>query len=140
MLLKEFVSETNKNQMMSELFKYYGVENTKMKYKSMKDHAHYVVEDGVLLLSKRYKTLKPSQVKNFLITMIHEIDHAMMAKKYGWKKFREMWEIDANKITQGFYKGKSEPYAHNKYELKAEAFGQKNWKKWYNKFKKQNLI
>ena len=140
MLLKEFVSETNKNQMMSELFKYYGVENTKMKYKSMRDHAHYVVEDGVLLLSKRYKTLKPSQVKNFLITMIHEIDHAMMAKKYGWKKFREMWEMDANKITQGFYKGKSEPYDHNKYELKAEAFGQKNWKKWYNKFKKQNLI
>ena len=140
MLLKEFVSETNKNQMMSELFKYYGVEGTKMKYKSMRDHAHYVVEDGVLLLSKRYKTLKPSQIKNFLITMIHEIDHAMMAKKYGWKKFREMWEMDANKITQGFYKGKSEPYAHNKYELKAEAFGQKNWKKWYNKFKKQNLI
>ena len=140
MLLKEFVSETNKNQMMAELFKYYGVENTKMKYKSMRDHAHYVVEDGVLLLSKRYKTLKPSQVKNFLITMIHEIDHAMMAKKYGWKKFREMWEMDANKITQGFYKGKSEPYDHNKYELKAEAFGQKHWKKWYNKFKKQNLI
>ena len=140
MLLKEFVSETNKNQMMSELFKFYKVEGTRMKYKSMKDHAHYVVEDGVLLLSKRYKTLKPSQIKNFLITMIHEIDHAMMAKKYGWKKFREMWEIDANKITQGFYKGKSEPYDHNKYELKAEAFGQKNWKKWYKKFKKQNLI
>ena len=140
MLLKEFVSETNKNQMMSELFKFYKVEGTKMKYKSMRDHAHYVVEDGVLLLSKRYKTLKKSQVRNFLITMIHEIDHAMMAKKYGWKKFREMLEIDANKITQGFYKCKSEPYDHNKYELKAEAFGQKNWKKWYNKFKKQNLI
>ena len=140
MLLKEFVSETNKNQMMSELFKYYGVEGTKMKYKSMKDHAHYVVEDGVLLLSKRYKSLKPSQVKNFLITMIHEIYHAMDAKKYGWKKFKDMWELEANKITQGFYKGKSEPYDHNKHELEAEAFGQKNWKKWYNKFKKQNLI
>ena len=85
MLLKEFVSETNKNQMMSELFKYYKVEGTRMRYKSMKDHAHYVVEDGVLLLSKRYKTLKSSQIKEFLITMIHEIDHAMMAKKYGWK-------------------------------------------------------
>ena len=140
MLLKEFVSETNKNQMMSELFKHYGVQSTRMKYKSMKDHAYYVVEDGVLLLSKRYKSLKPSQIKQFLITMLHEIDHAMMAKKYGWKKFRDMWEIDANKITQGFYKGKSEPYDHNKYELKAEAFGQKNWKMWYNKFKKQNLI
>ena len=64
----------------------------------------------------------------------------MMAKKYGWKKFREMWEMDANKITQGFYRGKSDPYDDNKYELKAEKFGQSNWKKWYNKFKKQNLI
>ena len=51
-----------------------------------------------------------------------------------------MWEIDANKITQGFYRGKSDPYDDNKYELKAEKFGQTNWKKWYNKFKKQNLI
>ena len=47
--------------MMSILFKYYNVENTKMKYKSMRDHAHYVVEDGVLLLSSRYKKLKNSQ-------------------------------------------------------------------------------
>ena len=140
MLLKEFVSETNKNQMMSELFKYYGVEGTKMKYKSMKDHAHYVVEDGVLLLSKRYKSLKPSQIKNFLITMIHEIDHAMMAKKYGWKKFREMWEIDANKITSGWYKGKSDPYDDNKYEIQAEKFGQQNWSKWFQKFKKEGFI
>ena len=80
MLIKEFISESNKNRMMTILFKYYKVENTKMKYKTMKDHAHYEVEDGVLLLSKRYKTLKPSQVKNFLITMIHEIRHAMDAR------------------------------------------------------------
>ena len=140
MLLKEFVSETNKNQMMSELFKYYKVEGTRMRYKSMKDHAHYVVEDGVLLLSKRYKSLKPSQIKQFLITMIHEIDHAMMAKKYGWKKFREMWEMDANKITQGFIKGATDPYDDNPYEIQAEKFGQKNWKKWHDKFKKEELI
>ena len=140
MLLKEFVSEANKNQMMSELFKYYKVEGTKMKYKSMKDHAHYVVEDGVLLLSKRYKSLKTSQVKEILITMIHEIDHAMMAKKYGWKRFRDMWEYEANLITQGHYKGKSDPYDDNPHEINAEKFGQKNWKKWYKKFKKQNLI
>ena len=131
---------SNKNEMIGRLLKFYGVEKVRMKHKNMKDHAHYVVEDGILLLSTKYKEIDKSNIKEFLITIIHEIDHAMMAKKYGWKKFREMWEIDANKITQGFYKGKSEPYAHNKYELKAEAFGQKNWKKWYNKFKKQNLI
>ena len=140
MLLKEFVSETNKNQMMSELFKYYGVEGTRMKYKSMKDHAHYVVEDGVLLLSKRYKSLKPSQIKNFLITMIHEIKHAMDAKKYGWKKFKEMYEYEQNMIAQGHYKAKSDVYWDNKYEIKAEKFGQKNWQKWYKTFKKQELF
>ena len=141
MLLKEFVSETNKNQMMSELFKYYKVEGTKMKYKSMKDHAHYVDEDGVLLLSKRYKTLKPSQIKEFLITMIHEIKHAMDAKKYGWKKFREMWEIEANMITQGYgAKGATDPYKDNPHEIKAEEFGQKNWQKWHKIFKKQGLF
>ena len=117
MLLREFVSETNKNQMMSELFKFYKVEGTKMKYKSMKDHAHYVVEDGVLLLSKRYKTLKTSQVKNFLITMIHEIKHAIDAKKYGLKKFRDMLEYEANMITGGHYKGKTDPYDHNKHDF-----------------------
>ena len=131
---------SNKNEMIGRLLKFYGVEKTRIKHKNIKDHAHYIVEDGVLLLSTKYKDIKKSNVKEFLITIIHEIDHARMAKKYGWKKFREMWEIDANKITQGFYKGKSEPYDHNKYELKAEAFGQKNWKKWYKKFKKQNLI
>ena len=111
-----------------------------MKYKSMRDHAHYVVEDGVLLLSSRYKKLKNSQIKEFLITMIHEIKHAMDAKKYGWRKFREMWEYEANLITQGFYKNKSEPYDDNKHELEAEEFGQKNYRKWLQKFKKDGLI
>ena len=31
-------------------------------------------------------------------------------------------------------------YDDNKYEIEAEEFGQKNWKQWYNKFKKQNLL
>ena len=28
----------------------------------------------------------------------------------------------------------------NKYEIEAEEFGQKNWNKWYNKFKKDGLF
>ena len=68
--------------------------------------------------------------------MIHEIRHAMDAKKYGWKKFKEMYEMEMNLMVQ---QGKNE-YDDNKYELEAEEFGQKNWKQWYNKFKKQNLI
>jgi len=136
MILNEFIKETQKNQMISTLLKYYGVGSVKMKYKSMKDFAHYDVDRGELQLSKRYKTIKDSQIKEFLITMIHEIYHAMDAKRYGWKKFKEMYEMEMNLQIS---KGKNE-YDDNKYEIAAEDFGQKNWKQWYNKFKKQNLL
>ena len=140
MILKELIKETQRNQMISILLKYYKVESVKMKYKSMKDHAYYNVETGVMELSTKYKNLKTSQVKDFLITMIHEIRHAMDSKKYGWRKFKGMWEYEANMITQGHVKGKTDPYGDNPHEIEAEEFGQKNWKKWHTQFKKEGLI
>ena len=112
MLIKEFISETNKKQMISTLLKYYKVENVKVKEKSIKkDHAHFDVDRGTLLLSTKYKTLKQSQIKDFLITIIHEIRHAMDAKKYGWKKFKEMYEYEMNyQISQN-----KDEYKDNKY-------------------------
>ena len=136
MILNEFIKETQKNQMIKELLQYYKVGSVKMKMKSTKDHAHYDVDRGILQLSTRYKTIKDSQIKEFLITIIHEIYHAMDAKRYGWKKFKEMYEMEMNLLVQ---QGKH-PYRDNKYEIEAEEFGQKNWKQWYNKFKKQNLL
>ena len=135
MILNEFIKEVQKNQMISTLLKHYGVGNVKMKMKSMKDHAHYDVDRGILQLSTRYKILKDSQVKEFLITIIHEIRHAMDAKQYGWKKFKEMYEMEMNLMIA---KGKDE-YKDNRFEIVAEKFGQDNWKKWYNIFKKEGL-
>ena len=140
MLIKEFISETNKNQMISILLKHYKVGSVKVKQKSMKDHANFDVDNGTLQLSTRYKTLKQRQIKEFLITIIHEIRHAMDSKKYGWRKFKEMYEYEQNMIAQGHYKGKSDVHDDNKYEIEAEHFGQKNWKKWKDKFKKDKLI
>ena len=136
MLIREFISETNKNKMISNLLKYYKVGSVRVKQKSMKDHAHYNVDTGTLELSTKYKTIKNSQVKEFLITIIHEINHAMDAKKYGWKKFKDMYEMEMNLLSTD---GK-DVYKDNKYEIEAEKFGQKNWKKWNTKFKKENLI
>ena len=126
--------------MIGRLLKHYKVESVKWKFKAIKDHAHFVVEDGILLLSTRYKEIDKSNIKEFLITMIHEIYHAMDSKKYGWKKFRTMWEYEANMITQGHSKGKSDPYKDNPYEIKAEKFGQKNYSKWLRIFKKEGYI
>ena len=136
MLIKEFISETNKNQMIADLLKYYKVGSVKVKQKSMKDHAHYNVDTGTLELSTKYKIIKKSKVKQFLITIIHEIDHARDAKKYGWKRFKGMYEYEMNyQISQG-----KDEYKDNQYEIEAEQFGQKNWQKWYKTFKKDNLI
>ena len=136
MLIKEFISETNKNQMISTLLNHYKVGSVKVKQKSMKDHAHFNVDTGTLELSTRYKTIKNNKIKEFLVTIMHEIYHAMDAKKYGWKKFKEMYEYEMNlMISQDKHE-----YKDNKYEIAAEEFGQKNWKKWYNKFKKDKLF
>ena len=136
MLIKEFISETNKNQMIATLLKHYKVGNVKVKHKSMKQYADFDVDHGILNLSTRYKTIKSNQVKEFLITMIHEIYHAMDAKKYGWKNFKLDYEWEMNyQISQG-----KDEYDDNKFEIAAEKFGQKNWKKWYKIFKKDKLF
>ena len=136
MLIKEFISETNKNQMISILLKHYKVGSVKIKQKSMKDHAHYNVDTGTLELSTKYKIIKKSKIKQFLITILHETYHAMDAKKYGWRKFKDMYEYEMNyQISQD-----KDEYKDNKFEKAAEKFGQQNYRKWYNKFKKQGLF
>ena len=136
MLIREFISEANKSQMITTLLKHYKVGNVRVKLKSMKNHAHYNVDTGTLELSTRYKTIKSSQVKEFLITILHEIRHAMDAKKYGWKKFKDMYEYEMNLMIA---KDKDE-YKDNKFEIEAEDFGQNYWKKWNTRFKKEELI
>ena len=136
MLIREFISETNKNKMISDLLKYYKVGSVKVKQKSMKDHAHYNVDTGTLELSTRYKTIKKNKIQEFLITILHEIYHAMDAKKYGWKKFKDMYEYEMNlQIAKGKHQ-----YKDNVYEIEAEKFGQSIWISWYRKFKKEELF
>ena len=136
MLIKEYISESNKNQMISTILKHYKVGSVRIKLKSMKDYAHYDVDRGTLQLSTKYKKIKNPQVKEFLITILHEIYHAIDAKKYGWKKFKEMYEMEMNyQIAMG-----KDEYKDNKYEINAEKFGKKNWSKWKRRFKKEGLI
>ena len=136
MLVREFISKENKSQMITTLLKHYKVGNVRVKLKSMKNHAHYNVDTGTLELSTRYKTIKNRQLKEFLITILHEIYHAMDAKKYGWKKFKDMYEYEMNlQIAND-----KDEYKDNKYEIEAEKFGQKNWSKRKTRFKKENLI
>ena len=134
--MKENLKEKENKMSLSVLV----LESVRWRYKSIKDHAHYNVDKGILELSTKYKKLRNNQTKQFLITMIHEIHHAINSKKYGWKKFKEMWEYEANMITGKHRPGKTNPYKDNPYEIEAEEFGQKHWNGWYKQFKKEGLI
>ena len=136
MLLNEFIKENDKLQMINTLMKAHKLKGVKIKYKSMKDFAHYNVDTGTIELSTKYKTIKSSKIKEFLITMLHELYHAVDASKIGWKDFKADYEWE---MSYQISHGKDE-YKDNKYEIAAEKYGRENWKKWYNKFKKDNLI
>ena len=126
MLIKEFISESNKNQKISTILKYYNVGSVKIRMRRMKDYAHFDVDRGTLQLSTRYKIIKKSQIKSFLITILHEAYHAMDARKYGWRKFKDMYEYEMNyQIAMD-----KDEYKDNKYEIAAEKFGQQNYSKW----------
>ena len=140
MLIKEFISETNKNQMISTLLRHYGVGSVRVKMRSMKDHAHFNVDTGTLELSTRYKTIKKRDVKEFLITMVHEIRHAMDSKRYGFKKFKNMYEKEISQWQAENPGREDDWYDYISYEIEAEEFGQKNYSKWLRKFKKEGLI
>ena len=132
---------SNKNKMIGELLKFYKVQNVNVQYKSMKDFAHYDVDDGVLELSSRYKEIRKSDIQDFLITMIHEIYHAMDAKKYGIKGFKEKYEMDiAQWQAENPNKNADDWYKHISSEDEAEKFGQKNFRRWLQKFKKAGYI
>jgi len=136
MLIKEFIKESEKNQIIATLLKHYKVESVKVKYKSMKDFAYFNVDTGTLELSSRYKQLKDSDLKHFLITVLHEIHHAMDSKRLGWKDFKLDYEWEMNyQIGQG-----KDKYKDNRFEIEAEEFGQKNCKKWKSRFKKIGII
>ena len=132
---------SDKNKMIGELLKFYKVQNVNVQYKSMKDFAHYDVDDGVLELSSRYKEIRKSDIQDFLITMIHEIYHAMDAKKYGISKFKKKYEMEiAQWQAENPNKNPDRWYKHIRSEVEAEKFGQRNYRRWLQKFKKKGYI
>ena len=111
-------------------------------HKSIKDYAYYVLGKGVLEISSRKGVIRNE--KDFLVTVIHEIKHAIQATKMGWRKLEQeyemeiaQWQAENPKDPDGWERNKREAIS---FEREAEKFGQKEWKNWYNKFKKDGTI
>ena len=85
--LKDLLIERSDFQYIaSELVKNYGLKS-KVKFGTGKDYADYVPETDTIKLRKNYPN-----VRQFLITVLHEIGHALDAQKLGYKKFKKKYD------------------------------------------------
>jgi len=75
-----------------------------------------------------------SDFKDFLVTVFHEIDHAIDAKKFGKKKYKQRYEMEMNKAVE---RG-GDAHDDNYFEKKAEKFGRKMAKD-YLRINKKNI-
>ena len=101
---------------------------SKVVFVNTKDYGDYVVETDEIQLRRSY----PS-VKEFLMTVLHEIHHALMAQRHGKRKFLKMYNQAG---TMAAYRGLN-PHDDNKWEEKAESFARNELKKYQSFLKKQ---
>jgi len=104
----------------SQLVKQYGLKS-KIKFGSGKNFGEYIPETDTITLRKSY----PS-VKEFLMTILHEIGHALDAKRIGVNKYIKKYTQAG---TMAAYDG-LDPHDDNKWEEKAERFAEKQLSKW----------
>ena len=109
-------------QTARELIRQYGLKS-KIKMGRGKDFGEYVPETDTV-------TIRPSypNVKEFLMTVLHEIGHALDAKRLGVRKYIKKYTQAG---TMAAYDG-LDPHDDNKWEEKAERFAKKEIKKYLN--------
>ena len=88
---------------------------------SGKNFGEYIPEKDIITLRPSYKTYK-----EFLLTILHEIKHALDAKRLGKRKFMKKY-TQAGTMAQ--YQG-LDPHDDNKWEESAERWAEKEIKKY----------
>ena len=103
-----------------QLVKQYGLKS-RVKFTSGSQMAEYIPETDTITLRRSY----PS-IKEFLLTVLHEIKHALDAKRLGVRKFIKKY-TQAGTMAQ--YRG-LDPHDDNRWEEKAEKFARRELFRW----------
>ena len=98
---------------------------SKVKMGSGKNFGEYVPETDTITLRKSY-----SSMKDFLMTVLHEIKHALDANRLGKQRFMKKYTQAGTMAAHGGL----DPHNDNKWEKKAESFAKREVKKWINEF------
>ena len=109
----------------SQIVKSYGLKSKIKIGVTGSNRADYNWKTDTINLRRSYPT-----VKEFIITVLHEIKHALDAKKMGKSKYEKAYMI-AGELAQ--QKG-GDFHDDNKFEEEAEKWGKKEYLKWKNKF------
>ena len=96
-----------------------------IKMGSGKNFGEYVPETDTITLRKSY-----SSMKDFLMTVLHEIKHALDANRLGKQRFMKKYTQAGTMAAHGGL----DPHNDNKWEKKAESFAKREVKKWINEF------
>ena len=108
------------HQIATELVKKYKLKS-KVKIGSGKNFGEYIPETDTITLRPSYSTLK-----EFYMTVLHEIQHALDADRLGIRKFMKKYTQAG---TMANYQG-LDPHDDNKWEEKAERFAEREVKKY----------
>ena len=108
------------HELATQLVNSYNLKS-KVKIGTGKTFGEYVPEKDLITLRPSYKSSK-----TFLLTVLHEIRHALDAKQMGVKKYIKKY-VQAG--TMANYNG-LDPHDDNKWEEKAEKFAKKELHRW----------
>jgi len=99
---------------------------SKVKFGAIGNKADYDFDNDIIRLKRSY-----SNVKDFIVTVLHEIHHATQVKKYGRKKFLKKYTQAGDMAAfDGFNR-----YDKNKWEISAVNWAKQEYnRRWKNKF------
>ena len=120
MKMKPLLERVDYHESATALVKSYGLKS-KVKIGTGKQFGEYIPETDTIALRPSYKSAKA-----FLMTVLHEIKHALDAKRLGIKKYIKKYTQAG---TMANYDG-LDPHDDNKWEEKAEKFAKKELHKW----------
>lgn len=108
----------------TDLVKYYNLKS-KVKFGASSNKADYNWMTDTIRLRSSYST-----VRELITTVLHEIKHAIDAKKMGKARYEKAYQLAGDIAVN---KGK-DFHDDNKFEEIAEKWAIKEYRKWKNKF------
>ena len=122
---KQLTERVDYRQIAKELMRRYRV-NSKLEFSPRATKGDYDFDRDIIKLRPFY-----TSVRDFLITILHEIYHAMDSKRYGKKKFVRMYTNAGQEVEN---KG-LDFHDNNPFEIKAERWARREVNKYIKRFK-----